>query len=80
MIFKFVLVMVSAIMADICWTKYMLGVSEKAPFKAAFWSAMIIAIGGFMVISYTQNHLLVVAAMLGAFIGTFLAVYREKQK
>lgn len=61
---------------DWCWTRYTQAVAEKRAATAAWWSAAIIGIGAFGVVSYVEDKRLVIPALIGAWIGTYLAVRR----
>lgn len=71
-----ILVFLATATADVFWTKYMLEVAEKRAAWAALWSAGIIGLGAFTVVSYTHDARMLVPAMAGAFVGTFLTVRR----
>lgn len=64
---------------DICWAVYVSKVSEKNPHKSALWSLGLFLTGGMAVISYTENHWLLIPAALGAYVGTFIGVWWEKR-
>lgn len=76
---KFLLVMLAMAAADWCWTKYMLYAASRDALKAAFWSSMIIACGAFTVTNYVEDPRLIVAALIGAFVGTYYAVEHGKE-
>jgi hypothetical protein len=76
---NFLLVFAATTCADICWTKYMLEVQKKRAFLAASWSAAIIAMGAFTLISYLSDRWLLVAAILGSFTGTYFTVKKESK-
>ncbi len=78
-IFQFICVMTSMILADICWTYYFIKVEERKSLHAAIWSSLIIIFGIFTTINYVEDRTLVIAAILGAFIGTFIAVEIKKR-
>lgn len=67
---------VAAAMAacDWCWTRYMLATAAKHAGAAAWWSAAIVGISAFSVVSYVSDHRLLAAALIGAWIGTYAAV------
>lgn len=71
--------MVSMILADIAWTYYFMKVEERKSIGAALWSSLIIVFGMFTTISYVDDRTLSIAAILGAFIGTFIAVEIKKK-
>jgi len=73
-ILQFIGVMTSMILADISWTYYFIKVEERKSLAAGIWSALIVVFGIFTTINYVDDRSLVVAAIIGAFIGTFLAV------
>lgn len=72
------LVFASTLAADYAWTKYNVNVSAKRATAAASWSAAIVGFGAVSVVSYTHDPKLVIAALLGAFVGTWIAVKREE--
>lgn len=71
---QFIGVMTSMILADISWTYYFIKVEERKSLSAGIWSALIVVFGIFTTINYVEDRTLIVAAIIGAFIGTFLAV------
>ena len=77
---KFLTVMISMILADICWATYFIKVSEKHSLKAGMWSVLIILFGAVCTTEYVQDKTLIIAAMLGAFIGSYITVERSKSK
>lgn len=74
---QFTSVFVAMVAADACWAKYMRYVAEGHATKAATWSAAIILVGAVAVVSYVNDHRLLIAAVLGAWVGTYLAVRRS---
>jgi len=66
------------IFTDIIWAKYTIYVNKREPLTAALLSTAIILTGSFTVIIYTQEHSMIWFSALGAFIGTFLAVWEKK--
>lgn len=77
---KFLLVFVLTGLSDFCWTKYIEFVGKKSALLAAAWSAGIILCGVISVISYMENHWLIIAVLMGSFAGTYIAVDRTKRK
>lgn len=78
---KFILVTVSMILVDICWTMYMIKVNERKAFSAGVWGTMILIFGAFTTISYIGDYKLLIAAAIGSFIGTTGTVwYKNKTK
>ena len=79
-ILTFLGVMVAMILADVCWTYYFIKVEERKAISAGIWSALIIVASSFITTSYVEDRSLIIAAVLGAFIGTAGAVYLKKKK
>lgn len=73
-VLRFASVAIAMAVADWCWTKYMMHAAEKRAVPAAWWSSAIVAISIFTVTSYVDDHRLALAAILGAWIGTYAAV------
>jgi peptidoglycan/LPS O-acetylase OafA/YrhL len=67
-------------LGDFCWAKYTQSVAKKTRLVAAGWSAAIVLCGSLVVMSYTENHFLLTAAIAGAFCGTYLALGEKKDE
>jgi len=78
--FKFLSVMVAMILADICWTYYFIKVDERKSVLAGMWASLIIVFGMISVINYVEDRTLTIAAIIGSFIGTYIAVETKKRK
>jgi len=77
---KFFGVMASMILADVSWTYYFMKVEERNSFSASMWSSLIIIFGMFTTMNYVDDRSLAIAAIIGAFIGTYLAIELKKKK
>jgi len=71
--------MSSMILADICWTYYFIKVEERKSLYAGLWSALIIVFGMITTLNYVDDRSLTIAAVLGAFIGTYIAVEMKRR-
>jgi hypothetical protein len=69
----YILVFISTFVADIVWARYIAAAAEKRPLHAAFWSAAIIGLGAFNVTQYAHDWTTVFPALIGAFLGTYVA-------
>lgn len=76
---KFLGVMAAMILADICWTYYFIKVEERKSLAAGMWSALIIVFGMFSVINYIDDRTLTIAAIIGAGLGTYIAVEMKRR-
>ena len=79
-VIKFIAVTLSMILADICWTMYFIEVDKRQAIASGIWGSAIILFGAFTTVHYVNDHRLLVAAVLGSFIGTAGTVYYKKKK
>lgn len=79
-ILKFIGVITSMFLVDICWARYFIYVGKHNPLLAAFWGTSILLLGSFTTINYVSDKTLLIAAIIGSFCGTFWVVNKEKQK
>lgn len=77
---KFIAVMISMILADVCWTMYFIEVEKRRAIPSGLWSGAILLFGAFTTVHYVNDHRLLAAAILGAFVGTAGTVYFKKKK
>lgn len=74
------MVMAITLIVDIFWANYNMTSADKKPLKAAFWSTMIVVGGTFSTQIWLDNKWVLVNSAIGAFIGTFWAVWIAKRK
>ncbi len=79
-ILKFLSVMVAMMLADVCWTLYFMKIAEKKAAQAAVWGSVIILFGAISTTSYVDDHSLIIAAVIGAFIGTYATIKYKNNK
>lgn len=72
--YKFTTVLAAVAISDFIWAKYMSSVAQGASVVASLWSVLVIALGAYTVVSYVEDKRLVIAACIGAAIGTYLGV------
>ena len=72
--------MIAMILADVCWTYYFIKVEERKAIPAGIWSSLIIIASSFITTSYVEDRSLIIAAVIGAFIGTAGTVYFKNKK
>ena len=77
---QFALVFVMMTLADVCWTFYFIKINEMKSIPAGIWGSAIYVCGAFGVLSYTQDKTLIIPAVIGAFVGTYLTVEYKKRK
>lgn len=59
-------------LSDAIWARYISAVSSSGKLEASGWSVVVIALGAYVVVQYVEDRRLVLPAMVGAFIGTYL--------
>jgi len=72
--------MISMFLADICWTYYFIKIEERKSLAAGTWAALIYIFGAFTVTSYIEDKRLIIAAIIGSFLGTWATVEYKKRK
>ena len=77
---KFLIVMISMILADICWAYYFIKIEERKSISAGIWASLIYIFGAYTVTSYINDKSLIIAAIIGSFVGTSLTVEYKKRK
>jgi hypothetical protein len=65
---------------DVCWAFYVNKVKDGDQFKSAVWAVFLFLTAAAGTISYVSNAWLLIPAALGAFSGTYFAVWWEKTR
>lgn len=71
-----VVVFAVTVALDYAWALYTLATAERRPFAASVSAVAIYALAGFATINYTGNHWMLIPAVAGCFVGTYIAVRR----
>lgn len=79
-ILNFLLVAGAVALADVCWTMYFIHTAKENEIKAGIWSAFIILCSSYATVSYVTDTRYIVAAMIGAFVGTWGTILYKKKK
>ncbi len=72
---KFLTVIISVAISDVCWTFYFITIENKKAIASGIWSSVIMLLGAFSVSNYAHDKSFITAAVIGAFIGTSGSVY-----
>jgi uncharacterized membrane protein YfcA len=59
---------------DIVYTLLLKSVQNDKPFAASIWASAITFLGGIAVINYTTDNMMIIPAVLGAFVGTYIGM------
>lgn len=72
------------VLVDICWTYYFINVTERKALASGIWASLILIFGAFTIMNYIEDNTLLIAAIIGLFIGTAGSVeyknWRENKK
>ncbi len=79
-ILSFIGVLIAVTIADVCWTFYFIKIEERKSLAAGLWGAGVYLCGALAVVSYTTDRSLIIAAVIGAVIGTWATVEYKKKK
>jgi tryptophan-rich sensory protein len=60
------------------WAKSIKAIASNKPVTAALFASFITLSGAITIISYTTNHWLLIPAVLGSGVGTYLSVCKNK--
>ena len=74
MIGKIFIAFSSMVALDFVWAKYTLACAKRQALSAGFFAALTLALGAFVVLTYTDDHWMIIPAAFGAFVGTHYAV------
>lgn len=77
---KFLLVAMTLFVADVFWALYFIKIQEKNSFLSGVYGSLIYLLGAFAVTQYTEDKTFIIAAVLGAFLGTYVTVEWKKKK
>lgn len=71
---KIVAVFFTAAALDAVWTCYIAAIAERRALAASAWNAVIIVLGGGLVLAYVREPFLVAVSAAGGFIGTYVVM------
>jgi hypothetical protein len=69
-IFTFVCMFVT----DIVYTQLLKSVQNDRPLASSIWASAITFLGGVAIINYTNDNMMIIPAVLGAFVGTYVGM------
>jgi hypothetical protein len=67
-------------LADVCWALYFIKIAERNSLMSGVYGSLIYLFGAFAVTQYTQDRSFIIAAVLGAFFGTYVTVEWKRKK
>jgi uncharacterized membrane protein YiaA len=67
-------------LADVCWALYFIKIEERDSFMSGIYGSLIYLFGAFAVTQYTEDKSFIIAAVIGAFFGTYVTVEWKRKK
>ena len=74
----YVLTFLVVLLLDLVYTYYLRSVQKGYAIRASLWSMACYLGASIAVINYTTNHLLLIPAVMGAFVGTYIGMKIKK--
>ena len=77
---QYITVVCAMIFADVCWTMYFIETQKRNAFLAGVWSGAIYLGSAVAITNFVGNPILISAAVVGAFIGTYITIKWKNRK
>lgn len=74
-----ILVFVALFLSDICWIGYFISIEKRNSLWAAIWGTTIYLFSIFAITNFIHDISLLIPAILGSFIGTYVVVEYKKR-
>ena len=65
---------------DIVNAWYIKAISDERPFMASVWAVVVTLASSIAIISYTRDNTMVIPALAGAFVGTYVGIVIRRRK
>ena len=75
---QYSLVFVVTLITDGLWAYYIAHTAAKNAWRATFSSGAIVLSGAFVILTYIDDHLALIPALIGGMIGTYITVRYSK--
>lgn len=79
MMWDYLFTFFAVLILDIVNTYYLQSINNHKPFLASFWAVIVTFVSAYAIINYTTNHMMLIPALLGAFVGTYIAMKCTKK-
>lgn len=76
---KFLLVLLSMALVDACFAMYVISVEKRKAIISGLWAGAILCFNGFVTVNYVDDVRLLLAAIIGAFVGTAGTIWYKKK-
>ena len=65
---------------DVVNAWYIKAISDDRPFVASVWAILVTLASCVAIINYTRDNMMIIPALLGAFVGTYVGIVIKKRK
>ena len=73
-----ILIFLADLIVSFAWTECIKAIGERKAIKSGLWAGFITLSGAFTIINYTSDNWLLIPAVIGGGIGTYLSVKFRK--
>lgn len=73
----YIIVFTAVAVLDFLWASYVVHTASKNAMKSALYAMFMYLLGPLVVLTYIENRWTLIAAALGAFVGTYYTVKRS---
>ena len=75
---KYIVVFFAVFFTDVASTYYLKAVQNNKPLIASVWATVVTLTASIVVIEYTTNNYMLIPALMGAFVGTYVGMKFKK--
>ena len=65
---------------DVVNAWYIKAISDDRPFVASVWAILVTLASCVAIINYTRDNMMIIPALVGAFVGTYVGIIIKKRK
>jgi tryptophan-rich sensory protein len=70
----YIITFTALFITDVVNTLYIKSINEEQPLAASLWAVVLTLAASVAVINYTRDNIMLIPALLGAFVGTYVGM------
>jgi hypothetical protein len=74
----FIITFIAVFITDVVNAYYIKAITDEKPLTASLWATFVTLTASIAVINFTNDNINLIAALLGAFTGTYVAIKYKK--
>lgn len=74
----YIITFVSLFITDFINALYIRAINENKPLLASWWATIVTLAASIAIINYTKDNIMLIPALLGAFVGTYVGMKFKK--